>query len=400
MRSTRFLVVPLTLVLIGSACGGSDDAATDDSDTTVAGAETVAPAESSEPAASTAATEPADTTASTTADTTAATNADTTEPTTASESAGTANTAEVVAAAEALIATLSDEEVDTLMYDFGDASITSTWSNLPGCQGADNSVPRSGIQHGNLTEEQVEATLALADAVLSDEGYAEYTEIILADDYLQTTYGNTIWDSDCYFMAIYGTPSETEAFALQFGGHHFARTVTYEGGVATITPAFTGIEPSTFDVDGTTYEVMGDEMSSIFAMFTDLDETQLATAEIDGSFDDVLLGPGEDEAFPETVGLAVGELSDPQQAAVLTSIRSWVDDFDSSVADTVMATIESELSETYISWSTSTDAATDAAYARIDGPSVWIEAVNQDGLSGIHHHSVYRDKTDDYGTAV
>lgn len=316
----------------------------------------------------------------------------------AATTSGTANTADVVAAADALIATLSDDEVDTLMYDFGDSDITSLWSNLPACAG-DNAVERAGIQHGDLTDDQVTAVLNLAATILSEEGFTEYSQIILADDYLQDAFGNTIWDSGCYYMAIYGTPSESEPFAIQFGGHHVARMVTYDGDVATITPSFTGIEPGTFEVDGTTYDVMGDEMTSMFSIFNSLSDDQRSAAELDGSFDSVLLGPGSDTPFPDATGLAVSELSETEQEAVLTAIRTWVEDFDASVADTAMATIEAELDETYIGWATATDTDTAGAYTRIDGPSVWIETSNQDGISGIHYHSIYRDKTDDYGDA-
>lgn len=388
-RTTRLLAGSVALLLVTSACG-SDAATTDDADeleaTEVDTAETV-----------TTEVEAADTTAETTEETTADTTADASDDTVSS---GSANTAEVVAAADALIATLSDDEADTLMYDFGDTSITSLWSNLPACENGDRTVARAGIQHGDLSEDQAAAVLNLADAVLSDDGSAEYTAVITGDDYLQDTFGNTVWDSDCYFMAIYGTPSETEPFALQFGGHHFARMVTYDGDVATVTPAFTGIEPTSFEVDGTTYAPMDDEMSSIFGLFDDLTDDQIATAEIDGVFDDVLLGPGADDAFPETVGVPVSELTEDQQAEVLVAIQAWVNDFDASVADTVMATIESELADTFISWATTIDITEENAYARIDGPSVWIEAGTQSGLSGVHYHSVYRDKNNDYGDAA
>ena len=38
-------------------------------------------------------------------------------------------------------------------------------------------------------------------------------------------------------------------------------------------------------------------------------------------------------------------------------------------------------------------------YVRIDGPSLWIEFNNQPALAvnGIHHHTIYRDETTDYG---
>jgi len=214
--------------------------------------------------------------------------------------------------------------------------------------------------------------------------------------------GGAGWDSDCYYMAVYGTPSTSEAWTLQFGGHHYARMITYEDGSASITPSFTGVEPQTFDYDGGTAAPLADEVEAIFAIFAALDDEQLATAKIDGAFDDVLLGPGEDDVFPETVGLAVSELNDEQQALVLAAMRRWVEDFDASIADTVMAQLEAELDETYISWASSVDPDEQGSYGRIDGPSVWIELVNQSGVGfdGIHHHSIYRDRSGDYGSAA
>lgn len=372
-RATAFAVA---IALGLSACGSSDEDVADESATTVAADDAATETEEEE-----------------TSDET-----ETSDEENTSTASGTANTAEVVAAADALIATLSDDEADTLLYDFGDSAITSLWSNLPACAG-DNGVERAGIALGDLTDDQQAAVLDLAAAILSDDGYTEYSEIILADDYLQDTFGNTVWDSGCYYMAIYGTPSETEAFAVQFGGHHVARIVTYDGDVATITPSFTGIEPGTFEVDGTTYDVMGDEMSAVFAMIDGLSDDQRSTAELDGTFDSVLMGPGTDSPFPDSEGLAVSELGETEQEAVLTAIRTFVNDFDASVADTIMATIEAELDETYIAWATATDLDTAGAYTRIDGPTVWIETSNQSGVSGIHYHSIFRDKAGDYGDA-
>jgi hypothetical protein len=45
---------------------------------------------------------------------------------------------------------------------------------------------------------------------------------------------------------------------------------------------------------------------------------------------------------------------------------------------------------------------TSGTYFRIDGPRVWIEVSCQSGevLSGTHYHSIFRDKTYDYGGAL
>lgn len=303
---------------------------------------------------------------------------------------------DAVSAANDLIGLLSGDLSAQLVYDHDDPAITSSWSNLPACQVGG----RAGIRHGDLSTEQVDATMAVADAVLSDEGLAEYAQIIAADEELGGGDGE-VWDADCYYLAFFGTPSDTDPWAMQFGGHHYARTVTFADGDVTVTPAFTGVEPKSFTLDGETVEPLGDEAAAMFAIFDDLTDAELSAAELGGSLDEVLLGPGSD-TFPATEGLALGDVSDSTRAATLEAIRTWVDAYDASLADDIMTSIEGDLDTTFVSWSNSIDVDTQGSYGRIDGPNVWIEFVNEGGVGSgdIHHHSVYRDKSADYGTAA
>ncbi|WP_106140017.1 DUF3500 domain-containing protein [Spirosoma oryzae] len=57
------------------------------------------------------------------------------------------------------------------------------------------------------------------------------------------------------------------------------------------------------------------------------------------------------------------------------------------------------MDNTYITYSGSTVLNTRGDYVRIDGPLVWIEWTAQGGIvfSASHSHSVWRDKTSDYG---
>ena len=390
-RTNQLLALLLALSMGAAACGSdatAEDATDDDTTTTAETAEEANDDEQAEEVdeESTDEAEEAD---------------DDSDDSDEEAASGSSNTAEVVVAADAFLATLSDDEADTVLYDFGDSTITSGWSNLPACvEEADNAVERSGIQIGSLSDDQQTAFLSLAATALSDDGYSEFEAIRLADDYLQDSLGNTIWDSDCYSMAIYGTPSQTDAFAIQFGGHHVARMLTFEGDTVTVTPAFTGVEPGTFEVDGTSYDVMGDEMSAMYAIFNALDTDEQATAELSSAPDTVVMGPGTDTGFPDTEGLLVSELSDDQQALVVAAIETFVADFDSSVADTLLAEYVADFDETYVAWATGIDTETSGAYARIDGPSLWIEVSNEDGATGIHFHGILRDKSDDYGDAA
>src|SRR4051812_39341059 len=87
-------------------------------------------------------------------------------------------------------------------------------------------------------------------------------------------------------------------------------------------------------------------------------------------------------------------------------MKPWVLDMDPTVAANLMAMYENELDSTYVAWTgsgTSGNASSflnaNTNYARIDGPSVWIEFVCQSGVvfrNQIHYHTVWRDHVRDY----
>jgi hypothetical protein len=82
-------------------------------------------------------------------------------------------------------------------------------------------------------------------------------------------------------------------------------------------------------------------------------------------------------------------------------MKPWLQDVDDASGTSLLATYEGELDQTYIAYSGNTTLANHADYVRIDGPSVWIEFVCQNGVvySEIHYHAVYRDHTRDYGNS-
>ena len=223
-----------------------------------------------------------------------------------------------------------------------------------------------------------------------------------ADDYLAANGGGSDYGSGNYFIAFLGTPSDTGTWELQFGGHHLAFANTYTDGVlAGATPSFRGVEPfGTFEQNGVTNDPLGSEQTALSAMLTGLTTDQLAAAQLSSTYSDILLTPGNDWAFPATAeGVQVSTLSDDQKALVLAAIATYVDDIDNADAATILAKYESELDETYISYSGTTGLTEQNDYVRIDGPSVWIEFSMQHGIvmSGNHPHSVWRDQVTDYG---
>jgi hypothetical protein len=316
-------------------------------------------------------------------------------------SPGGANTADVVTAANAFLATLDDTKRDTVEYDFTDNQARQTWSNFPA-----TAVPRKGIALSDLTADQQKSALAVVQVALSGDGYQQTTDIQKADDYLNSLGGqgaDGFGSLKDYFIAVYGQPSATQPFMVQFGGHHLARNLTYNGDKVSQTPQFVGTEPVSFPSGGATVEPLKTEATDLFGLMASLTADQRTSAEItSGTFDDLLMGPGKDSGnFPASEGLLVSGLNDSQRQAVIAAIQSYANDLSTDAATKLMAKYASELDQTRIGWSNNIGPTDEHSYFRIDGPSVWIEFINTRSMStpDIHYHSVYRDKTDDYGSS-
>ena len=147
---------------------------------------------------------------------------------------------------------------------------------------------------------------------------------------------------------FYGEPSETEQFMVQYGGHHAAYNITYAGQDVSLSPTLTAVEPPQFGLEGISYAPLEDERTSVIAALEALSESERAEAEIGGSFDDLLLGPGSDGPFPEPEGVLVGDLTQNQQDKVTAILRAWVGDLDEEAAEAFIARYVAEYDQTYL----------------------------------------------------
>jgi hypothetical protein len=325
------------------------------------------------------------------------------DPTATASSVGVsgANTAAVVKAADAFLATLTDAQKKTILLTFGDTGVKTSWSNLPAALS-----PRKGIPLGSMTAKQQTAALALMKVVLSPQGYTELAQVRAADDYLEKAAaakggpGSTDYSSGNYYFAFYGAPSTTKQWLLQYTGHHLTHNVSYKGNKVTLGPTFEGVEPISFAKDGKTIAPLTDEAAGFASIGSALNSTQKKTATLSGSFDDLLLGAGNDGPFPTTPqGVKVSSLSQKAQDAVTKTIRTYVGDLDKTAADNLVKAYIADYDKTYFAYTGGSNTKTQGYYARIDGPEVWIEISTQHGivLSGTHYHSIYREQGSDYG---
>ena len=305
----------------------------------------------------------------------------------------------IVCLTEQLKATLTSSQLAALQLDYTYANI-KTWSNLPAAMSA-----RKGIPLGNLNATQVgiaKAIIKEMSGTAANEGYDEIQQLLYADNYLNANGGGSTYGSGNFYLAFFGTPSATGKFEIMFTGHHKTIANTYNNGaLVAATPLFTATEPLSFAVNSTTYAPMDQEKNAIVALLGGLSSTQLATAKASTTFTDLVCGPNANWSFPTAFsGLQCSALDATQKALVLNVIKTYVNDVSDTNAASILATYTSELDNTYIYYSGNTSMTVKNDYFRIAGPKVWIEFSVQGGivLSGVHYHSIWRDRVNDYAT--
>ena len=348
---------------------------------------------------------PTATTAPTAASATTATSEATARATAPATTVGDATPA-IVAATNAFLTTLSDAEKESVLFDWTDTAQKERWSNLP--QGL---FERAGLRMGDLSETQQNACLAVLQTLLSSEGYNRIIGAWNADEVLATEQGGggggpgggqLLFGKQYYWVAVIGTPSETDAWQWQWGGHHITVNATIVGPDISLTPSFIGVQPATYtDASGNTVRPLGDIEDDAFALVGSLDAAQQSAAVLGNSVIDLVLGPGQDNRTIQSEGLPAAQMTADQQATFLKLISHYTGLANDDDAAARLAEVQSTLDQTFFAWYGPTTAGS-AAYFRVTGPTIVIEYSPQQmgGDAANHIHGIYRNPTNDYGAAL
>lgn len=355
-------------------------------------------------------------------------------PPATSQAAAANASSQIVAAANALVATLDDVGKKTVQFPF-DGPQRARWSNLP-----TGIVQREGLRLGNLNPAQRAAAMKLLATALSPNGYRKVTEIMKGDEVLRTQPqqgrgnrggggggnpappapgaapappagappqgagrgrggrgGALNFGEDEYYLAFLGTPSMTTPWMLQFGGHHLAINLTMAGPRATLAPSLPGAQPARFTIEGREIRPLGKESDTAFALINALNESQRGQAILKSRVADLVLGPGQDGKTIQPEGLRASAMTPPQQAMLLEIVQEWAGIAADAFAGPRMAEIKSTLADTFFAWSGDITPGS-PSYFRIQGPTLVIEFAPQGTPD--HIHGIYRDPTDDYGAKI
>ena len=336
--------------------------------------------------------------------------------TTTGSATSSGTTAETISAtteaANAFLATLSDEQREQVLYSYDDDTKTTSWSNFPV-----TFVERAGLNLNDLNEEQQNAAMAVLEALLSDSGYETVTGIIAGDQFLLDNSSSTEDSLGQYYIAFFGDPSDSTAFEVQFGGHHLGINATLDGASGTVTfaPTHLGSQPAVYtNDDGAEVQPLAGMYETAFAFYDSLTDEQLAALYQGEQVNNLVCAPGDTCDYPTGTGLKGSDLTDDQKQLLLDVVANWVGLSDEETTASALAKIEATLDETYINWSGATGydmTSGDGIYFQISGPNVYIEFSNQQGSAGAdvdgyvtsgwgHIHTIYRDPTDDYAGSV
>jgi hypothetical protein len=311
-------------------------------------------------------------------------------------------TTNMVAAADAFLATLSDGQRASGTFGF-ESPQRAGWSNLP-----TGIFRRNGLRLGDLMPPQRRAALALVAAALSRDGYRKITDIMNGDEVLKNAgrgatggrQGNNgiRFGLDEYYIALLGVPSPTAPWMLQFGGHHLAINVTVVGAQSVMTPSLPAAQPAKYVMNGETIRPLGRENDKGFALINALTAEQQHQAILNYQVSDLVLGPGQDGKVIAPEGMRASAMNARQQTMLLDLAHEWVGILNDAAAAAKMTEVKAHLPETYFAWSGATKNG-GLAYYRIQGPTMFIEYAPQQGDLD-HVHTIYRDPTNDYGAKL
>ena len=272
----------------------------------------------------------------------------------------------------------------------------AVWTNFPV-----SNVPRPGLRMGELTVAERNAAHHLLQVVLSPMGYQKVLDIMAADQRIADNGVDYDAGLDYYIIALFGQPSTSAPWMLQFGGHHLGLNLTLVGDKVVCAPLHTGILPAKFDAQGKIIRGLGRENDKAFDLVATFTPQQLSSAIIDHDVSDLLCGPGRPQANFAQQGLRGADMTPHQREMMFDLSREWVGVLNDVHAAPRLDAVRKALNDTFFAWSgplKHEEGENGESYFRLHGPSLLIEHAPQGNQGGykLHVHTIMRDLQNDY----
>ena len=269
---------------------------------------------------------------------------------------------------------------------------SATWANW---NFMGTTLIKPGLPLSAMTGEQRDAALAVMAAVLSPAGFAKASRVMALQDVL-VALGDGVGrrSSSHYSLAIFGTPSATDAWGLRFEGHHLTLSVTLVGDdVVSVTPSSFSCNPNDVPVGparGTTALIEEEDLAR--TLYADLNSTVAKRALIqERAYRTIMATAGRETLHKTPEGVPVADLTTSQADLVWRVVdvyasEPWTGDLATAQAARVR---EGDRAATRFAWAGGNEDGT-PFYYRITGPTFAIELGAVDAKAQ-HLHTIYHD---------
>jgi len=254
---------------------------------------------------------------------------------------------------------------------------------------------KPGLPLSAMTPAQRDAALDVMAAVLSPAGFAKAKRVMNLQDVL-VALGDGVGrrSSQHFSLAIFGTPSATDAWGLRFKGHHLTLSVTLVGDdVVSVTPSSFSCNPNDVPVGaarGTTALIEEEDLAR--ALYADLKGGAAKRALIqERAYRNIMATAGRETLHKTPEGVPLADLTSSQADLVWRLVdvyasEPWAGDLGAAQAARVRA---GDRAAVHFAWAGGNEADT-PFYYRITGPTFAIELGAVDAKAQ-HLHTIYHD---------
>ena len=298
---------------------------------------------------------------------------------------------DMVAAANALLTTLSPEQKKQATYALTDKE-RENWNFVP--------LARSGLPLRDMDSKQQDLAFELLRTGLSHTGMARAEAVISLENVLkELENGAARRNPTPYYVTIFGTPAADTPWGWRFEGHHLSFNFTVaDGKHVFFTPSFIGSNPAEVRSGPKAgLRVLAEEDDLGRAFVLSLDEKQRAVAIIDKTAPREIITENRRRAEPlSPVGISAAQLNPAQRDALYALTQVYLHRWRPELADGSWAEmIEAGPEKLTFAWAGGFERG-DPNYYRIQSPTHLIEFDNTQNQAN-HIHTAVRGFKGDFG---
>ncbi len=294
--------------------------------------------------------------------------------------------------ANALLASLSDEQKAKATFDFS-SDERLNWHFIPRV--------RKGLPLKEMTQEQRHLAQALLSSGLSQQGYVKAVSIMSLEEVLrilEAGKGTNVRDPENYFFSIFGAPSETGTWGFRVEGHHMAQNWTIAKGKASAGPSFYGTNPAEVRQGPRKgLRVLGQEEDKARALLMALTPAQRKEAIVtETAYKDIFTMASRKAALTgQPNGLSISKLNAAQKKLLHDVLDEYAYNVPDEIAQHRLDLIKKSGSQINFAWAGVAERG-GPHYYRVQGQGFLVEHDNTQNDSN-HVHSVWRDIEGDFG---